>query len=656
MKGFKSRPGKTKVRILFALIFFPGFFGLTLLCAAEANAAPGNWYYSGGTAPNVEPTYGSTGSYGPDYRLSSPVTIPKGGRILKVGVKIQADTGTSDIKVGLFKDPSYASTVYQSGSSCALPISAPVGTGWVDCTLTTPWYIQDTTTLYVMVSNQLSGAITYYESSSGTKFYTNYPNIYDDFGGVYGNVGSANGAIAVRVQADNECAGDTTHNSTNVWTAYDSSLACVNDAINQAAREDTVIVPAGSSTWDSYLVVTRGIRLQGNGIDSTLITGTSDRIIYWFPDTTAVNNNEKFELTGLTFDFNDNVISDVGMLTVNTGATPLTKVKIWNNKFKNTSKVALYLMGTIYGVAYSNQFDKVNDPCKAEGRNEGAWHYLSRAYGSADNFYFEDNNISFSSTGLGSSSGGTTSGQGGRLVTRYNTFSLASATDGDFLDVHGLQTSLPPGTDTTCQSYASMVAENYGNIITDAPPISPRWMYHRGSWLLMFNNTMTYTGPAHGIGIGQYGCDSCAAWGYGTGQDVNNTYFWNNTANGSDAKAVVTLDYCTGDPRTENTHFWNYNASCTASNCSAGIGCGSSVPTGTCNTGVGYWVTSASPCSAPPSTMADMKRYTQAGTFYKCTAPNTWTAYYTPYTYPHPLRGEAPDTIAPAAPTGLAVR
>jgi hypothetical protein len=27
-----------------------------------------------------------------------------------------------------------------------------------------------------------------------------------------------------------------------------------------------------------------------------------------------------------------------------------------------------------------------------------------------------------------------------------------------------------------------------------------------------------------------------------------------------------------------------------------------------------------------------------SGVLYKCTAPNTWTLYYTPYTYPHPLQ------------------
>ena len=32
------------------------------------------------------------------------------------------------------------------------------------------------------------------------------------------------------------------------------------------------------------------------------------------------------------------------------------------------------------------------------------------------------------------------------------------------------------------------------------------------------------------------------------------------------------------------------------------------------------------------------------GVLYKCTSTNTWTLYYTPYTYPHPLQGVAAPT------------
>ncbi len=43
-----------------------------------------------------------------------------------------------------------------------------------------------------------------------------------------------------------------------------------------------------------------------------------------------------------------------------------------------------------------------------------------------------------------------------------------------------------------------------------------------------------------------------------------------------------------------------------------------------------------STCSSSPDAEGFWK--TDTNTLYKCTAPNTWTLYYTPYTYPHPLQ------------------
>jgi len=81
-------------------------------------------------------------------------------------------------------------------------------------------------------------------------------------------------------------------------------------------------------------------------------------------------------------------------------------------------------------------------------------------------------------------------------------------------------------------------------------------------------------------------------------------------------------------------------------NGTSGVGCGTLANRpGTCTTGVGYWATDQS-CATLTDYVGVNPTTPISGTLYKCTATDTWTAAYTPYTYPHPLRGEA-DTTAP---------
>jgi hypothetical protein len=61
--------------------------------------------------------------------------------------------------------------------------------------------------------------------------------------------------------------------------------------------------------------------------------------------------------------------------------------------------------------------------------------------------------------------------------------------------------------------------------------------------------------------------------------------------------------------------------------------------------------------SARPSTCTPMVAYwaTDTSTLYQCSSTNTWTAYYKPFTYPHPLVSGQTSGTSVAPPTNLQV-
>jgi hypothetical protein len=437
--------------------------------------------------------------------------------------------------------------------------------------------------------------------------------------------------------------------------AASASYADVSAAVAAASSADTVEVPPGSVTWSNTLTIKRGIILQGAGINQTTIAGPRTLVVIE-PDATAKANHETFVVKGFTFDGNNATSENLGysgLIFPSNNSVSYVNIAIINNKFMRTTGTGVWARGTFHGVVASNQFDMVSMPIRAFGASDSdtdggpSWSAFAQQYGVAQNLYFEDNVMSWSSTALDRTCGWTETGMGGRIVIRYNTWNETNCNPEEYWDVHGLQNG--------GSSYSSMVGEYYGNKIINDPGTSYRWMYARGGWTMMFNNTSNRAFGGGGNGITEYYCDSTALHG-NYRQKAVNSYFWNNFGNGVDSKASYSdpgsgFPNCPGDLPTENIDFFNYNGSCTSNSCFSGVGCGPATPTGTCTVGVVYWKTSQS-CSNISDMVGASPSTKISGTLYKCTAPNTWTPYFTPFTYPHPLRAES---AAIAAPQGVRI-
>ncbi len=107
-------------------------------------------------------------------------------------------------------------------------------------------------------------------------------------------------------------------------------------------------------------------------------------------------------------------------------------------------------------------------------------------------------------------------------------------------------------------------------------------------------------------------------------QALEPIYAWNNILNGEQVNAH------SGYPTLqENRDYYNETKSFDGT---TGVGVGKLADRpSTCTPGVGYWATDQGEW--------DSTHDGPDGQFYVCTAPNNWSLYYKPYTYPHPLVG-----------------
>ena len=132
---------------------------------------------------------------------------------------------------------------------------------------------------------------------------------------------------------------------------------------------------------------------------------------------------------------------------------------------------------------------------------------------------------------------------------------------------------------------------------------------------------------------------------YWPNQALEPIYIWNNTggivsgwggntySNDSGGRVVANRDYYPSASGAQTSPTSPFNGS-------SGTGWGTLAnrPT-TCTPGVAYFATDQGSWNTSTSNPYGVQQNGADGVLYKCTAPNTWTLYYTPYIYPHPLAG-----------------
>ena len=433
-------------------------------------------------------------------------------------------------------------------------------------------------------------------------------------------------------------------------TALSCSSADVASAISASSNGDIVTIPAGACTWTSGITVTKNITIQGAGYTNTKITRNG---------TAFTLSQTSTRITGIGFI----LASGSGQLVIAGGSGwRIDHCQFVNNS--GTSIVSIDINGvnvssSPYGLIDNNDFveGRIVTSLASNATEARAIWAANHPFGSADTtglhtIYIEDN--TFYKT---VSDGGNVidaSAYTGAYVARYNT-----VTGRTQFHVHSLQDANNRG---------AKAWEIYGNSFTAA---SSTWspIFIRSGTGFVFNNAIaTYSNGVVFDNLRSFSsittagqCNGSSLWdmnglanGYpcrdqiGRGKDVTlwtdanpypaqvsqPAYLWSNIKSGSNVPVYVH----------NNTGAWiqsdrDYYEQKTTFDGTSGVGCGTiaSRPT-TCTVGVAYWATNQS-CTNITGMVGKNPSTPITGTLYKCNASRQWETYYTPYTYPHPLRG-----------------
>jgi hypothetical protein len=480
-------------------------------------------------------------------------------------------------------------------------------------------------------------------------------------------------------------------------TASSCNESDVQSALNSVTSSTTTVnIPAGICTWNTginFAVPSGSQRLSIIGAGNQSVIGGDDAtvIIDNVPHSPTDNATlqittgsaaQSFRLSGITFEQNGTGNSTYnGVLRISGNSQSF---RMDHMHFNQIYTVSADVDGWMYGAIDHSLFDLVPGSVNNGVRvGHTAWNNYNFGDGSwADSTTFGSNRFIFMEDNTFNGGAADDCNNGGRIVFRHNTVNK-SFFQGHEMEDRNRGCRAVEVYDNTFNADTSIVEDGqsvdfrmgtglvWGNTSTNAPQ------------LIIFNNDRTNTG--HGFTAAPNGWGYCGtATAASAGQPASN---WDQNPRSAYGYACidqvgrgkgnllsqsywpVTASWPNNalEPVYEWRNQWNavpgyaYQTPCNTNDsntivanrdyyCDTEVWGGASFAgatfTGTVGTGSGT-------LSARPSSCTPNVAYwaSDTNTLYQCTAQNTWTAYYTPYVYPHPLVSS--NTAVPPAPTGL---